>query len=127
MTSITLHVGIGTFAPVRTEEIEDHTMESEWIEISRGNGQAIERTKREGRKGHRRRNHDDPGPRIFRGLGGTDSSRATGSRPFLSVLPIAFRVIDGLITNFHLPKSTLVMLVSAFAGKDLLMKAYGSR
>ncbi len=122
-TSITLHVGIGTFTPVRTKEIEDHTMESEWIEISAETKQEIERTKQ-------------TGGRVI-GVG-TTTTRALeafvdsegqiqSGNGFTSLFirpPCRFRVIDGLITNFHLPKSTLLMLVSALAEKDFLMKAY---
>jgi S-adenosylmethionine:tRNA ribosyltransferase-isomerase len=123
MTSITLHVGVGTFAPVRTEQVEEHSMESEWIEISEETRQVIEQTRRRG-------------GRII--AVGTTTTRALESfvdreghlqsgDGFTSLFihpPYRFRVIDGLITNFHLPKSTLVMLVSAWAGKDFLMKAY---
>ena len=120
---ITLHIGIGTFTPVKVKNIEDHSMGAEWIEISEETVRAIEETKK--RKG-----------RII--AVGTTTTRALESfadrkgriKPGkrLSSLfiypPYQFRVINGLITNFHLPKSTLVMLVSAFAGKDLIMKAY---
>jgi S-adenosylmethionine:tRNA ribosyltransferase-isomerase len=123
MTSITLHVGIGTFAPVRTEQVEEHSMESEWIEVSDETKQAIEQTKQ-------------TGGRVI--AVGTTTTRAlesfvdpeghiqsgSGLTSLFIHPPYRFRVIDGLITNFHLPKSTLVMLVSAWAGKDLLMKAY---
>jgi S-adenosylmethionine:tRNA ribosyltransferase-isomerase len=122
-TMITLHIGIGTFTPVKVSHIEDHAMEAEWIEISEETAREIKATK--ARRG-----------RVF--SVGTTTTRALesfsddneGVRPGkgMSSLfiypPYRFRVIDGLITNFHLPKSTLIMLVSAFAGIDLLMKAY---
>ncbi len=121
--SITLHIGPGTFTPVKTDDVEGHTMEAEWTEISQETAGEIERTKRSGR-------------RVI--AVGTTTTRAIESfscpegliksgEDFSSLFiypPYSFRVIDGLVTNFHLPKSTLIMLVSAFAGKDLLMKAY---
>jgi S-adenosylmethionine:tRNA ribosyltransferase-isomerase len=121
--SVTLHVGIGTFAPVRTKEIEDHAMESEWVEISEETREAIEATKKEGGR------VIAVGTTTTRALESfVDSDgRTTSRKDFTSLFirpPYDFRVIQGLITNFHLPKSTLVMLVSAFAGKDLVMKAY---
>jgi len=123
MTSITLHVGIGTFAPVRTDQVEEHHMEAEWIEISDETREVIEQTRQ-------------TGGRVI--AVGTTTTRAleslvdseghiqpgSGLTSLFIRPPYRFRVIDGLITNFHLPKSTLVMLVSALAGKDLLMKAY---
>jgi S-adenosylmethionine:tRNA ribosyltransferase-isomerase len=123
IVSITLHIGPGTFVPIKTEEVEDHSMEAEWTEISEETAQTIERTRRSG-------------GRVL--TVGTTATRALesfsnpegGIKPgktfsSLFIYPsYRFRVIDGLVTNFHLPKSTLIMLVSAFAGKDLLMKAY---
>lgn len=123
IASITLHIGTGTFTPVKVESIEDHEMEAEWVEISEEVARDIEQTKARG-------------GRII--ALGTTTTRALESfsdsegrvKPgknysFLFIYPpYRFRVIDGLITNFHLPKSTLIMLVSAFVGKDFLMKAY---
>jgi len=123
LTRITLHVGIGTFAPVRVQEIKDHTMETEWVEIPEKVALAIEETK-------------GTGGRVI--AVGTTTTRALESvadsqgrvKPgqYLARLFIypgyCFRIIDALITNFHLPKSTLIMLVSALVGKDFLMKAY---
>jgi S-adenosylmethionine:tRNA ribosyltransferase-isomerase len=122
-TSITLHIGIGTFAQVRDKNIEDHTMGTEWVEISEETAREIQETKQ-------------GGGRII--VVGTTTTKALESfsnmdgrvkpgKHFSSLFihpPYRFRIIDGLITNFHLPKSTLIMLVSAFAGKDLLMRAY---
>jgi len=123
MTSITLHVGIGTFAPVRTDQVEEHHMEAEWIEISDETREVIEQTRQ---TGGRVIAVGTTTTRTLESLVDSEGHIQPGSgltslfiRP-----PYRFRVIDGLITNFHLPKSTLVMLVSALAGKDLLMKAY---
>jgi len=119
---LTLHVGAGTFQPVRTEHVEAHIMEEEEYEISDDVAQRINTAKREGRK-------------II--AVGTTSTRALESawtegvvrpgrrRSSLFIYPgFTFRVIDGLITNFHLPRSTLLILVSAFAGRDLILDAY---
>jgi len=122
-TSITFHVGIGTFTPVRTKEIEDHTMESEWIEIPPKAEQEIVRTKQTGR---RVIGVGTTTTRALESFVDSEGQIQSGSG-FTSLFirpPYRFRVIDGLITNFHLPKSTLLMLVSALAGKELLMKAY---
>lgn len=122
-TTITLHIGIGTFAPVKTCDIEDHTMEAEWIEISEETAREIEDTKARGGK------VIAVGTTTTRALE-SFSNRNGGVRPGKGMTslfiypPYRFHVIDGLVTNFHLPKSTLIMLVSAFAGKDLLMMAY---
>jgi len=120
---ITLHIGLGTFTPVKTKNIEDHMMDAEWIEISEQTAQEIEKTRLRG-------------GRII--AVGTTTTRALesfsdghsgvkcgkGITSLFIYPPYHFKVIDGLITNFHLPKSTLIMQVSAFSGKDLLAKAY---
>ncbi len=120
---ITLHIGIGTFTPVKVENIEDHVMGAEWIEISEETVKAIEETKK--RKG-RVIAVGTTTTRALESFADREGRIKPGKR--LSSLfiypPYQFRLIDGLITNFHLPKSTLVMLVSAFAGKELIMKAY---
>jgi S-adenosylmethionine:tRNA ribosyltransferase-isomerase len=122
--SITLHIGIGTFAPVKVKNIEDHIMEAEWIEISKETVREIEETKARGGR------VIAVGTTTTRALESfsNGNGRVRSGKGMTSLFiypPHRFRVIDGLITNFHLPKSTLIMLVSAFAGKDLLMKAYG--
>jgi S-adenosylmethionine:tRNA ribosyltransferase-isomerase len=124
ITSMTLHVGIGTFTPVKAREIEDHAMGAEWVEIPETTAKEIENTKRTGGR------VIAVGTTVTRALesfsdgnGGVRSG--SGMTSLFIHPPFHFRVIDGLITNFHLPKSTLIMLVSAFAGKDFLMTAYG--
>jgi S-adenosylmethionine:tRNA ribosyltransferase-isomerase len=122
-TTITLHIGIGTFAPVKACDIEGHTMEAEWIEISEETSREIEDTKA------RRGKVIAVGTTTTRALESFSNGNG-GVRPGKGMTslfiypPYCFRVIDGLVTNFHLPKSTLIMLVSALAGKDLLMMAY---
>jgi S-adenosylmethionine:tRNA ribosyltransferase-isomerase len=123
ITMITLHIGIGTFAPVRVKNIEDHAMEPEWIELSEKAVKEIEETKQ------KRGRVVAVGTTTTKTLESfADSSgRVKAGKNLSSLLispPFRFRVVDALITNFHLPKSTLIMLASAFAGKDLLMKAY---
>ena len=122
--AITLHVGAGTFQPVRTDNLREHQMHSEWFEVSEGTVQAIAQAR-------------ERGGRIW--AAGTTTMRAlesaartpngalqSGSRDTdIFITPgFDFRVVDGLITNFHLPKSTLMMLVSAFAGHDHIMALY---
>lgn len=128
---VTLHVGAGTFQPVRVEKIEDHHMHAEYVEVSKEVCKAILATKAAGK-------------RVI--AVGTTSVRSIESaalaaeekgssqliEPFYSDTSIfiypgkKFRVIDCLITNFHLPESTLIMLVSAFAGYEHTMNAYKS-
>lgn len=119
---VTLHISLDTFRPVKEEKVEDHRMHSEYCELDEGAAQAINQARQEGR-------------RII--AVGTTSVRvletaATGEgvRPFrgwtdLFIYPgYRFKVVDAMITNFHLPRSTLIMLVSAFAGRDLILRAY---
>lgn len=121
---ITLHVGLGTFQPVRTEIAEEHKMEAERFEISDHTALAINRAMDGKRRiiavgttsvrtlEHAAREH---GGRIAPGRGETS----------LYILPgYKFQVTSGLITNFHLPRSTLLMLVSAFAGREFVLSAY---
>ncbi len=123
ITHLTLHIGIGTFSPVKVNNVEDHHMEAEWVEISEETVKDVQEAKKRG-------------GRVI--AVGTTTTRALesfangegGLRPGMGMTslfiypPFRFRVIDGLITNFHLPKSTLLMLVSAFVGREFLMKAY---
>ena len=122
---VTLHVGLNTFRPVKTEEISEHPIFPEYGTISEETAEQVNRAKREGR-------------RVI--CVGTTSVRLIESAAhacessFLQpwdgwvndfIFPgYQFKVMDALITNFHLPKSTLLMLVSAFAGKDLIFRAY---
>ena len=119
---VTLHVGAGTFQPVRVENISEHKMHSEWLEVSESVCQQVKATKARGGK-------------VF--AVGTTSVRSleTASRsgeiaPYQGDTDIfiypgyEFKVVDRLLTNFHLSESTLLMLVSAFAGYTSIMKAY---
>jgi S-adenosylmethionine:tRNA ribosyltransferase-isomerase len=121
---ITLHVGPGTFQPVRTDLIAAHRMLSERYEISQEASATISRAKTEGRR------VIAVGTTSVRTLEtaaeGDGSIRSGPGTSSLFIYPgFKFRVVDGLITNFHLPKSTLLMLVSAFEGRDRILSAYG--
>jgi len=120
---VTLHVGPGTFLPVRVENIEDHRMLPERYEIPSASAEMINRAKREERR------VVAVGSTSMRTMeAGSDEKGiviAGKGRTSIFIYPgYTFKVVDALITNFHLPKSTLLMLVSAFAGKDLIFKAY---
>jgi S-adenosylmethionine:tRNA ribosyltransferase-isomerase len=120
---ITLHIGLGTFVPVKTRNVEDHAMEAEWAEISEQTGQEIGQTRVRGGRIIAVGTTTTRALESFSdGNGGVKCGK--GITSLFIYPPYHFKVIDGLITNFHLPKSTLMMLVSAFAGKDLLAKAY---
>ncbi|MGM0602351.1 MAG: tRNA preQ1(34) S-adenosylmethionine ribosyltransferase-isomerase QueA [Bacillota bacterium] len=119
---ITLHVGLGTFRPVREENIEDHNMHSEYAEISSETVNLIKKVKESGNK------VISVGTTVTRTLESAASSgklKAFKGWTDIFIYPgYEFKVVDALITNFHLPKSTLLMLVSAFAGKDFILNAY---
>ncbi|GGG20141.1 tRNA preQ1(34) S-adenosylmethionine ribosyltransferase-isomerase QueA [Paenibacillus abyssi] len=122
---VTLHVGLGTFRPMSVERIEDHVMHEEYYDLDENNAQKIRETK-------------ERGGRII--AVGTTSARtletvagrfpeggiqACSGWTGIFIYPgYTFRLVDALLTNFHLPKSTLVMLVSALAGRDPIMRAY---
>ncbi len=121
---ITLHVGYGTFKPVRVSRVEDHVVDPEPYEIGAAAAAAIEAAKREGRRviavgTTTTRALEDA---AIRG-GGEIQAGAALATAFLYP-GHAFRVIDGLLTNFHLPGSSLLMLVSAFAGREPVLAAY---
>lgn len=123
IVTITLHVGTGTFTPIKSENIEDHKMEGEWVEISEEVANEINDAKL------RKSKLIAVGTTTTRALESFADNRGLikPGRDFTSLFiypPYNFRVIDGLITNFHLPKSTPLLLVSAFAGKDLIFNAY---
>ncbi|WP_196593767.1 tRNA preQ1(34) S-adenosylmethionine ribosyltransferase-isomerase QueA [Pectinatus sottacetonis] len=120
---ITLHVGLGTFRPVNEKNIEDHVMHTEYFHIDEQTAQRITAAKKRG-------------SRII--AVGTTSIRTLESAAFedgtlpaksgetgIFIYPgYKFKIVDGIITNFHLPKSTLIMLISAFAGREFVLKAY---
>jgi len=119
VSCVTLHTNYGTFAPVKTEEVENHKMHKEYFEIPAGTIEAIKSVKKNDGK-------------VF--AVGTTSARSLeywakegkkeGDNDLFVYPGFEFKVVDHLITNFHLPKSTLMLLVSAFAGKDFIFEAY---
>jgi S-adenosylmethionine:tRNA ribosyltransferase-isomerase len=123
-TDITLHVGYGTFQPIRVTRVEEHVLERERYEIGVPAATAINRARADGRRVIAvgttttrtleavARDHDGA---IVAGAGDTDLFLYPGAE---------FRIVGGLLTNFHLPQSSLLMLVSAFAGSDLVKSAY---
>lgn len=122
VAAVTLHVGAGTFQPVRTERIDDHTMHAERIVVSEALCAEVEAARARGGR------VVAVGTTVVRAL---ESAAASGTlAPFdgeseLFIKPgYEFRVVDALVTNFHQPKSTLVVLVSAFAGRESILAAY---
>ncbi len=125
IAEITLHVGLGTFQPIRVEKVEDHKLHRESYEIPLEAARAINQAKAEGRRvlavgttSVRTLEFAAAGSqedRVLAGRGEADVFIYPGYR---------FRIVDALLTNFHLPQSTLLMLVCAFGGKDLVMAAY---
>ena len=120
---VTLHVGLGTFRPVKEENVLDHHMHSEWYQVSPEAAQTINETKAAGGRVicvgttscRTIESAADENGRVQSGSGDTQIFIYPGYR---------FKVLDGLITNFHLPESTLVMLVSALAGREHVLAAY---
>jgi len=121
---LTLHVGLGTFLPIRTDSVEDHHMHQEYFEIPRGTVQAVQTAKAVGKR--------------VVALGTTVARTLEYSHELLKQTPAdlsgeadifiypgyEFQVVDGLLTNYHAPKSTVLMLTAAFAGWDKLLPAY---
>jgi len=120
---VTLHVGAGTFLPVKTDDPRDHVMHKEWGEIPEDTAGKINHTRR---NGGRIISVGTTSLRILESCWRDHGDiRAYQAETDLYILPgYRFGVVDTLLTNFHLPKSTLLMLVSAFAGKDLIDTAY---
>ncbi|NEQ28144.1 MAG: tRNA preQ1(34) S-adenosylmethionine ribosyltransferase-isomerase QueA, partial [Microcoleus sp. SIO2G3] len=119
---VTLHTGVGTFRPVEVEDITTHPMHGEWLEVPAATVERIEQTRSQGGR------IIAVGTTVIRALEGAAQSGKL--KPFcgktnLFIYPgYQWRVIDGLITNFHLPKSSLMMLVSALIGRSRLLALY---
>lgn len=120
---ITLHVGLGTFRPVKADEITDHKMHSEFYVLTQETADLINETKA---KGKRVISVGTTATRTLEtaGLGGMPIKAQTGWTDIFIYPGKKFNVIDALITNFHLPESTLIMLVSALAGRENVLNAY---
>ncbi|MCX4317559.1 MAG: tRNA preQ1(34) S-adenosylmethionine ribosyltransferase-isomerase QueA, partial [Lachnospiraceae bacterium] len=123
IASVTLHVGLGTFRPVKVEDVANHHMHEEYYQVTEEAADKINQTKREGGRiicvgttsCRTVESASDEEGIVRAGSGNTGIFIYPGYR---------FRVLDALITNFHLPESTLLMLVSALAGKECILKAY---
>ena len=123
LTAVTLHVGVGTFKPVTVDQIEDHQMGAEWVEVGAETVRSIEQARAAGGR------IVSVGTTVVRAL--ETAARADGQiRPYCGETDIfmtpgfSFKVVNALLTNFHLPRTTLLMLVSALAGTELLRQAY---
>ncbi|MBR1416614.1 MAG: tRNA preQ1(34) S-adenosylmethionine ribosyltransferase-isomerase QueA [Bacilli bacterium] len=123
ITFVTLHVGLGTFRPVQEENILDHKMHSEYYEMSKETSNILNLAKKEKR---RIISVGTTSCRTLETIYGkyNEFKECAGTTDIFIYPGYEFKAIDGLITNFHLPKSTLIMLVSAFASKDIILNAY---
>jgi S-adenosylmethionine:tRNA ribosyltransferase-isomerase len=120
---VTLHVGLGTFRPVQVDEIEDHVMHSEFYSIPTETADLIRMAKQEGRR------VVAVGTTSIRTLesAAVDHGMIEAKQGWTNIFiypGYQFKIVDAVITNFHLPKSTLIMLVSAFAGREFTLQAY---
>ena len=122
IATVTLHVGLGTFRPVKVDRIEDHHMHSEYYVVEPEQAEKINRAKREG---HRIISVGTTSCRTLESAAKDGFVAAGSGNTEIFIYPgYEFKIIDCLITNFHLPQSTLLMLVSALAGRDNIMSAY---
>ncbi len=122
LATVTLHVGLGTFQPIRTQQVEEHRMHEEWVSVSAEAVEAVAAARHSGGR------VVACGTTVVRAL---ESAGREGSlAPFVGATDLfiypgcEFRVVDCLLTNFHLPRSTLLVLVSAFAGRQFVLRAY---
>jgi len=130
VTTVTLHVGLGTFEPVRRQRLADHRMHSEWYELPSSAADEVNAARRQSRRVIA---VGTTSVRVLESAApadGTDLTAGSGWTDLFIYPPAEFRVIDALITNFHLPKSTLLMLVAAFCspareeGLEIILDAY---
>ncbi|MFN3477404.1 MAG: S-adenosylmethionine:tRNA ribosyltransferase-isomerase, partial [Candidatus Methylomirabilales bacterium] len=128
---LTLHVGVGTFRPVRVKEVEQHRMEPEPYRVPEETALAIKAAKREGRRviavgTTTVRALEDAAPLLDARTSNIEhrTSKVEGWTDLFIYPGYCFKVVDALITNFHLPRSTPLMLVSAFAGRSQIFRAY---
>ena len=121
---VTLHVGYGTFSPVRCEDIREHVMHEEFVEVPQATVDAIGKAKAEGRPVIA---VGTTSARTLEGVAGAHGGELTAHQGWINcfIWPgYRFHVLDGLITNFHLPESTLLMLVSALTGRERMLETY---
>ena len=123
IANVTLHVGIGTFRPVKVENVEEHDMHSEHFYIKDEDAEKINKAKKEG---HRVIAVGTTSCRVLESIADENGMvhETEGDTQIFIYPGYKFKCLDALITNFHLPESTLIMLVSALAGRDYIMKAY---
>jgi S-adenosylmethionine:tRNA ribosyltransferase-isomerase len=122
MAEVTLHVGSGTFKPVKDDDIRDHAMHSEWFEISE---EVVEKIRQTKAQGGRVVAVGTTSVRTLESAAVDGELKACSGDTNIFIYPgFTFNVIDALITNFHLPESTLIMLVSALASRDSILTAY---
>ncbi len=117
--TLTLHVGPGTFLPVKTEDIREHTMHQEWYEISDTTQRALQECRDRGNR------IVAVGTTVLRAVETWEATRNSRGWTNLYITPgYEFRMVDALLTNFHQPRSTLLILVSALAGREFILQAY---
>ncbi len=123
IANVTLHVGIGTFRPVKEETVEEHEMHSEHFYIKQEDAEKINKAKKEG---HRVIAVGTTSCRVLESIADENGyvEETEGDTQIFIYPGYKFKCLDALITNFHLPQSTLLMLVSALAGKDYIMESY---
>ncbi len=125
---VTLHVGWDSFRPVTSEDIASHGMHSEYWQLGPGAADAVNRARAEGRRvisvGTTAVRLLEHAAALHDGSSGNVVEPGTGRADLFIYPGYRFRVVDALVTNFHLPRSTLLMLTSAFAGRDLILRAY---
>jgi S-adenosylmethionine:tRNA ribosyltransferase-isomerase len=142
--AVTLHVGLDTFAPVTEDHPEEHAIHTEWCQVTPQAADVINRTRKNGKRiiavgttSVRTLESAARGSNAVRGANSARNARQSANLPSqgivtpfegptdLFILPgYQFRAVDAMITNFHLPRSTLIMLVSAFAGRERILAAY---
>jgi S-adenosylmethionine:tRNA ribosyltransferase-isomerase len=123
VTNVLLHVGLGTFRPVNVEDITKHQMDAEYYEVSQETVDVINKAKEDGRR------VVGVGPTVVRALESAivpprGLEPSSGWTDKFIYPPYEFKVVDAIITNFHQPKSTLLMLVSAFSNREKILNAY---
>jgi S-adenosylmethionine:tRNA ribosyltransferase-isomerase len=125
-TYVTLHVGLDTFLPVTEDNPQEHVIHTEWCQVTPDAARAVNQTRREGRRivavGTTSVRTLESAARVA--VGGETIGAFEGSTGLFILPGYHFRAVDAMITNFHLPRSTLIMLVSAFAGREQLLAAY---
>ena len=123
IAELTLHVGLGTFRPVKAETIEDHEMHSEWYDFPKEASDIIRKARSEGR---RIISVGTTSTRTLEAVANKDPEMMpqSGYTNIFIYPGYEFKCVDSLITNFHLPESTLIMLVSALAGRENVLNAY---